>query len=358
MISDVCSSNANIRFKRANLKFCGNSVLQNNSFESIDAFVADANAKAEKADRGGFISRIFNSPTAIYTGLSIPLIFQINYLIKMLIKKKAGDAETVKLIAQKALKSLKWTLLLGLGVSAGIQYLFNLNTDKNLEKLQARFDKLNTDTNAKLSKNTFNSNIIGAYYVFGSGDIIFNKKVVNEPYLKQCKQQEKLIQHELEHAHQAELIARSKDGIKKLNYASLSMDTVEELKKDEGFKKGIAKLYNDAIGDNNGKYDNKKIKLGFGTEFEAKKFIMALYILMNDEKVSYNDLPVFIDQEHYQKVIDEKGPLTPDEEKLADEYFNALVNYDSNINIFTTFNPNSSYRSNKLEQEAYIKNKK
>lgn len=357
MIGNVGYSNNSVEPRQVTLNFKGN-ILQNNSFENIDTFVTSVNAKAKKNDKGGLMSRLVTSPTAVYCGLSVPILYEIYSIVRICLKNIAKDKAGAKLIAQKSLKNLKWFLPLGLGVFAGLQYLFNQNTDKNFAKLEEKFNSINTNTSAKLSKETFNANVVDAYYTFSNGNIIFNKRAINDPYYRKAGNQEKLIEHELEHAHQSELIARSKDGIKKLNYSIIQMSTIEELKKDEKFKKGIVKLYNEAINDDNGKYDGKKIKLGLGVEVDAKNFIIALYMLINRDNVHYNDLPIFIDSEHYQKVIDEKGPLTPEEEKLADIYFDALTNYTDDVNFLSVINRSSSYHTNELEKEAYKTAKK
>ena len=357
MIGNVNYSNSSAVARQVTINFKGN-IFQNNSFENIDTFVAGVNAKAKMYDKGGLISRLVSSPTALYCGLSIPILYEIYSVVRIGLKKIANDKDGAKLLKQKSLKNLKWLFPLGLGIFAGFQYLFNRNTDKKFAKLEEKFNSINTNTSAKLNKDTFNASVVDAYYTFCNGNVIFNKRIINDPYYKNFGNQEKLIQHELEHAYQSELIARSKNGIKKLNYSIIQASTLEELKKDEQFKKGIVKLYNEAINDDNGKYDGKKIKLGLGVEVDAKNFIKALYMLISRENVHYNDLPIFIDSEHYQKVIDEKGPLTPEEEKLANVYFDALVNYTDNINLFSALNPSSSYRTNELEKEAYKTAKK
>ena len=161
----------------------------------------------------------------------------------------------------------------------------------------------------------------------------------------------KSIKHELVHAKQFETIARSKDGIKKLNFAVASQ-TANSIKDIKGADEFYSKMVQEIKQDNIGKYNNLKINMN-GSEVDAKKYITAVNTLIQNKDATYNDIPIFINEKHYQEVIDKEGGLTLDEEKKADEYFKALSEYSAPKNTFEAFNPFGEYRNNILEREAY-----
>ena len=91
----------------------------------------------------------------------------------------------------------------------------------------------------------------------------------------------------------------------------------------------------------------------FGTyEVNTADYITAMNILLNNPNAGINDIPMIIDTDHYQEVINKKGALTPEEEKKADEYYKAMLEYKG-VKLFAGINPWSSYYQNPLEKEAY-----
>ena len=119
----------------------------------------------------------------------------------------------------------KKTCLKKMGIAVGLGILgnwaataiANKNYDKHFKKLRDYFELIN-DTHANLSDTTFCSFNTGAQCDV-NGNIALNRFAVIDPW--QRFKAKYFIKHELVHARQDEMIARSKDGIKKLNYVIL-----------------------------------------------------------------------------------------------------------------------------------------
>ena len=222
----------------------------------------------------------------------------------------------------------------------------NENLDKNIDKLNKYFDKIN-DTSAHLSEKPIYSNKISAFYNGANGKISFNKKDISDPIIYNLLTKHTL-KHELVHAKQFETIARSKDGIAKINYIFIKENEVQ-LNNPE-----VKKYYQQAITEINSglsdKYKNMKISK-YGYEFNLVDFINAVWTLHTNKDIKLTELPIIIDKEHYQKVIDDNPPLTLDEEKKAEEYFKSACEYKMPDNS-DILNTESDYYQNVLEKEA------
>lgn len=321
---------------------------------TVDKFVADINKQAEQEKKGGLAARYFWSSIALLVGGAVTIGYEMVMLYKIKKAEKLGEQIKKQKLQNSVHKNIKWAILSGLAVMQGVQYLFDKQSDKNFEQFKKDFNKLNKYTSAELDNNMLRSFYIGGYYNFNSGKIRINKNLLNDPYCKKFLLN-KIVKHELTHAMQAELIASSKDGIKKLNYANM-YQMAQTIKSDENIKNEFLQI-NKELENDNGKYDNFKIDL-YGANINLKNFVKAICIFINNDNVTYNDIPIFIDCEHYQKVIDKKGKLTDEEEKLAAKYYLEALNYPVNINIFNAYNPFSRYRQNSLEKEARKNSKK
>ena len=86
-----------------------------------------------------------------------------------------------------------------------------------------------------------------------------------------------------------------------------------------------------------------------------KDYITALHTLLNNSNAGLNDIPMIIDAKHYKKIIDKQGKLSLDEEKKADLYYKAMLNYTPG-GFISALNPFSQYYQNLLEREAYKEN--
>lgn len=339
MINQISSKMYTQSFAASSLKGEGtNKAVEMNT---ADEFIKGVNKEAEKQKKGNFFSRYLGYTTAMFATVVPAIVYEFVTLFNI---------KNTKITPKTFIRNTGLLLSGGMALGAGLTYLFNSRTDKNFEKLKKEFEKINTSTDAKLS-GTFRSNIAGAYCNSASGNIIINQNIMNDPIFS--KSIKKLIRHELVHARQFEMIARSKDGIKKLNYATFA-NLKEIAKKNPAIKNEFIQIYNDVQNDKNGKYDNVKITIN-GEQYDFKKYIEFVNILLTKEEASYDDFPIIIDAEHYNKVIEKKGKLTPEEEVKAEEYFKALTNY-TNVTFANAFNPFGGYRNNILEQEAYKEN--
>ena len=281
----------------------------------------------------------------------IPLYLSYFYGLGQLVKACTAPKGQLTKAFGKSFKNIAIATVISSALTLSLNKYLKSKTDENNKKLVQTFNEVNTDTNAKMAEKMIYPQTGEAFYYPMSGKIQFNQNTINDPILSRSIS--KKIKHELVHAKQYETVARSQDGIKKVNFA-----TINQIKKN--IERANAKDYFDAIYEdiqNNGnKYNDTRIKLmGGSVEVNLKDYITALHTLLNKPEATYNDLPIVIDSKHYQEVIDKKGKLSPEEEAKADEYYKAMLDYKP-ITLLGALNPWSSYRQNILEKEAYKEN--
>lgn len=315
-----------------------------------DRFISDVNKVLENEKNGDALSKMLWAPTVIVPGLGGVFGYEL-YMCRKLDKlKKAGNIETLKSLKSSFKKKFPLVIVAAVGLIAGVQYLYNKNCDKNYENMKTVFNELNTSTSAYLADETFRSSVKGAFYSPISGRVSINRNLINDPYSRRkCK---KLLKHELVHANQYETIARSENGIKKLNYAvmksiSKALDTPEG-------KAEINAIYNNIISDKTGKYDNFVLSIS-GAEVDLESYVTALHVLTHNKDAGIDDIPMVIDAKHYEKVRAEKGKLSQEEETKANAYYQAQLDYPQ-LTAWQMLNPFSKYRDNLLEIEAYRQN--
>ena len=182
-----------------------------------------------------------------------------------------------------------------------------------------------------------------------TGEISINETSCADPLLN--TKMKYLLKHELVHAKQFETIARMDDGIEKLNYACLKQLS-NTYKNNPLFKNSIDTIYNEIITEQTDKYDNLKVTVS-GYKFPFKEWTIAMHRLMNDEAKTYKDIPMLINKEHYETVRQKLGKLSKEEEKLANKYYEAFLNYKILSSAIDVLNPWSDYYNNILEKEAY-----
>ena len=350
MIMQNVSANTS-EFKNASfgyaMSFEGNSSYTNEHI--VDEFIKKFDEAREKEKKGNFLSKYMWSQTAAYAVTLPLLLYEGIIFFKRHNLKNAGKPDEAKRFIKKSVKNFAWIIPSCIGGFAGIQYLLAKNNDKNFEKVKQQFNDINTDTSAMLDEETFASGYIGGIYSAGSNKIKINKTYVNDPLSR--TRLKNIFKHELIHAKQSELVACSTDGIKKLNYATM-YNLARVVKHEPDTFQEIEQIYDKLEEDTEGKYDNTKLFI-YSLEFNLKDFIKTLHILINNSGATYNDIPMCIDEEHYLKVVAEKGKLTPEEETKANEYYKAFMDYTAPKNFINAYNPFSSYRKNKLEKEAY-----
>ncbi len=337
-------------------------------YDYVDEFMRQQTSQVDALKKGSFINKYFWSQTA-----TIPFWFALGYEIFALIKckklKKAGQITALKQYKKSALIKQLSANAAAFAAFFGLQHYFKQGEKKHFDEIKKYFNNTNK-TSAKLYPNTLKSSMIMAAYFPGTGNIVISNTALNDPWTR--LKLKGLIRHELVHAKQAETIARSKDGIKKINYAVLCQNTnqiknaLKTLKKcalgnatnikviEREFWKSINGRYEAMINDKTGKYDNIKLQM-FDTQVDLKKYILALHTLLNKKDATYNDIPILIDTKHYEDVIKKNGPLSAAEEKKADMYYKATLEYP-NVNLWQALNPFSDYHNNILEKEAYKEN--
>jgi len=343
MISSLTPSMAQVAFKGNDNKLPKQSAADN--------FLAGVKKEDEKSKKGSFLSRnFFWSNTATLPVLAGLLIYEVIMFSKGKKLKAGGKTEEVAKFCNKMIRNLIFGALGGIAAIFGLQHWFRKDSEKHYNDAKEYFNSVNK-TNAKLAPDSFISGAKGALFTAATGEVHLNQNILDDP-LGRIKNKG-LIRHELVHAKQFETIARSKDGIKKVNYSCLA-GVINIAKKNPLVKKEFDEIYNEIQQDKTGKYDNMELPLPY-SKVHFKNYITAIHILLNDKNATYNDLPVFINAKHYEEVIKKEGPLSKEEEAKADAYFDAAVKYTP-LNVFNMFNPFSSYYNNILEKEAYKEN--
>ncbi len=320
--------------------------VNNNSYTK--KFIDSANKVSELEKNGNFITRNITSTTALIPSGGIVLGYELKILQKSLKLKKLNKTIERQKLIEKFDKTFPWVVAGGVALFLVLQYMFNRNSEEKFKKIKNTFNEINT-TNAKLQEQPIYSRLVGARYNTLSGEIIINKRLINDPIMNW--QSKKILKHELVHARQAETIARMEDGIEKLNYALIkciagSIKTPED-------KLKLQKLYNDIMS-NSDKYKNTEVVLQ-GVNVNLKNHIEAIHTLVTNKNATYKDIPMVINTEHYKEVRKAKGELTQEEKIMAQKYYEAQLNYPI-ITSMQALNPLSDYWNNLLEVEAYKEN--
>lgn len=316
---------------------------------TADSFIRSTKKAYEKrAHKPGI--KGFWSLSAVTAGMTTFLCYDIYSSRKYHRLKKTNIKSAIEKFKKQDKKDFLCAALLGYAVIKALQFIFSLNSDKKLQKLKDDFDKINSEinTNTKLDSQPINSSYIIGGYNFGNGDIGFSYATACDPYLQ--SKQKGVIRHELTHAQQSELIARSENGIKKMNYATAHI-VANNIKKKPLARLVYDETYKDIQEDKTGKYDNVEIYLG-SQKTNFKNYITAIHTLMTNPDASIDEIPMFINEQHYREVAQKKGKLSPEEEQKAQQYFEAAKNYTipGGLGIYNPWNP---YYSNLLEKEAF-----
>lgn len=274
------------------------------------------------------------------------------YGINKILKAKKQDISKVEfnIISKNVLKKCGVISLAAVAGWGILSSYFNNQRSKYIAETRNYFNQINK-TGAKLSEKEFNSSYASAFYNGASGEVCINKNNLNDSWSNY--KNKFTLKHELVHAKQYEIVARMDDGIRKLNYAMFKNDA-NRLKNDAVKKQMIDCAYIDIISDKTHKYDNANFSYD-GYEIPFKDYITTLHKLINDEEKSYADIPMLINEKHYEEVKAKYGKLTPEEEQKAKVYYDGILNYIS-ADSLSAFNPFSEYRNGILEKEAYKEN--
>ena len=332
-----------------------NSVNFNNSFtareklSTADNFISASDKLAKKRKEGGLSSKYLWSSTAIYPAMAGVLGYEFYNIHKISKLEKAEKFLQAAALKNSFLKKFALVALSGIGLVAGLQYLFNKNSNKKYENIKKYFNEINTQTGATIEDEPFRSGSLGAAFNPISGKVSINRNLINDPLTnRKCK---KLLKHELVHARQFETIARMDEGIEKLNYAT--MKRIANKSENPIIKNVFIDMYND-IKSNPGKYEDKIVKVD-GADVNFKDYITSIHTLLTNKDATDKDIPMVINRDYYENVRAKKGPLTPEETQKAQQYYQAQIDYP-NFTIFQALNPFSKYYNNLLEKEAYKEN--
>ena len=328
--------------------FTGNN--NNSGTTMTDNFIKGVKTATKLEEKGDFFTRMMWAPTVTAPVITGILLYELKTVHSINKAKKTNNLALLNQIRTGLGKKFLLLGAFGVGIIALFQGIFSRNTSEKFENFKKEFNEINTSTDAKLSDRMIFSSVKGAYCNALNCEITINKIMLNDP-IKRLKLK-KIVKHELVHARQYETIARSKDGIKKLNYAVVK-NTAKNMNNPIA-RAELNQIYNELQQDKTGKYDNCQIEIS-GTKTNLKNFINGVYILLNDKNATKDDIPIIIDTKHYQDVINKKGKLTPEEEIMAEKYYQAQINYPK-LTLWNMLNPFSAYYDNLLEKEAYKEN--
>ncbi|MBO7673014.1 hypothetical protein J6S88_06370 [bacterium] len=315
-----------------------------------EEFVSAIEKSVNEDTQGKKSKKYFWSPTAAIISFAPLLGYETFSIAKLRRLTKAGNKDLKKAFAQKSLRNIVILLAVATALCLGLEYLFSRNSDKKVKEFRQDFADLNTETEAKLRDQIVRSSYIGAMCSSVSEEITVNYNLVLDPITR--RRLKKLVKHELVHAKQYETIARSENGINKLNYAVLK--SAAKLFNNPKAIDEFEMVYQELNKDTTGKFDNMTLHL-LGADVDFKRYFQGIHELLTNKDAGIDDLPMVIDVEHYKKVIDKKGALTPEEADKAEKYYEAMLDYPP-ITFWRTINPFSSYYDNLLEREAYKEN--
>lgn len=354
-----------VKIITSNIQFCSGSVSQNNcdgiacenpdAKPVLDKIIRDNLETSKKENKKTSLFHkltmypTFGTLTGIFVGLSLAALDKIIRLKKQ-VKKSIIPKEKLSEYTKKLPK--KFSILAGKLIAIGFVIdLLNKNyKDKNKNKaveIVNDFNKKN-NTNIELKIKPVNSLLIRAFADPVSGQLTMHEKLI-EDLIYANTYQEPALKHELIHSKQYILMACAENGIEKMNYITIKQ-VVKTL--NEFGKKEVYDAYQEIKNGVSDKYKNATLDR-FGYKINMVDYIIALYKVIYEEKTTPKDIPIIINKEFYQQVRDKKGKLSPKEKEKAKKYFEAYEKYPNKLGFFEAFNPNSDYRQNLLEKEAY-----
>lgn len=167
------------------------------------------------------------------------------------------------------------------------------------------------------------------------------------------------IIHELTHAKQFENIAKSENGLTRLNKiimrSEIKSKTPQEINQILNTnEKDIPALADKNIHKTDGTYSMTNEELD--KKCEIKK-LQAIKMYLNNPNVPSESLPVMIDEDYYASAIKGKTPLTAEEQKKVEKYLTYMES-DKYINakegkIGKSIKSTAAYFDNPIEKEAY-----
>lgn len=314
-------------------------------------------SELENNSKKSFFKNLINSPSITIISLLPLLTGEIVILNKLTkIKKQIKNSSISKEDASIYIKKIPKKLLILAASAIPAGFAVNLLNEhckvkhnQNAIKIVDNFNEENK-TNIMFKIQPTGSLIISALADPVSAQIVLDEKISEDLIFANIHLKPNL-KHELVHMKQYILMARSENGVEKLNYL-----IVKKLANslDNNGKKEVYDIHQEIKDGVNDKYKNANIDR-FGYKLNIIDYITALYKVIYEKNTNPKDIPIIINKDFYQQVIKNKGKLTPQEEKKAQAYFEAYENYPEKIGL-EAYLPNSDYRQNLMEKEAFKMN--
>lgn len=304
----------------------------------------------------GFFRKIFTRPslTAIptlpFVGVGIYAFFKelkIKKQIKNSIIKESRLKEFNKTMYRTGIASL----LSAVPLYFVIDYINNKNKNKNFEKAKKQIEDFNKQNGASIKlipQNRKPSFIDLASFDPITARISLTERVTGDIIYAKIKQKH-LINHELVHAKQHILMACSENGISKMNYI-----IVKKLanKLNDEKKLEIYNEYQKIKTAKNMEYKGKTVKMN-NYKINLVDYVTALYKVIYEKETNPDNIPIILNKEFYEKAKSTRGALTKEQEKKAQAYLEAYEEYPAKVGFIQAINPNSDYKQNLLEKEAF-----
>lgn len=312
--------------------------------------------KPKENEKLSLLKKLYLYPSLRDFPTILPISYGIYRSIKIHSLKKKVKISTLqenKLNEFKKSSSKKLLILCASAIPVYFltDYINKKLEGKNIAKAQKQVDNFNehNGTSVKLvvkptTKN--NMQVAGAFKPL-SGQIELAECIPRD-IMRAESQQTYIVNHELTHAKQRILMASSENGIAKLNYLHVKKKANEL--NDEDAKKFIYDSYQVI---KNEKSKDEAMITHDGRQLDAFDVVTALYKVIYEKETNPDNIPIIINKEFYEKAKAARGPLTPEEEKKAQAYFEADEKYTPKINgVYVLSKQNPGYTENLLEKEA------
>lgn len=348
-----------ISFKASAPNGVGNVVApDNNTKPTLDKIIQEGVVEKNRAEKPYSGFEKFFKLTSLNGAAFLPFDIAGTIWIARALLFKQKVKEEIKAVGFRKYKNglmKKGGLLLAAGVPIYLlaDYLNKKSEPKNIEKAKNTIDEFNRQNHAqlKLGKPLRLAGLINAATDPISGSITISTQMSQDIFLDKVYRNA-LLKHELVHAKQYILIGCSKDGIKKLNFVIVN-NIAKKL--NTGGQKEIYDAYQEIQAGVDDKYKNAVLDNGI-QKLNLVNYITALYkVTYEKDKTGLDDIPIIINKEFYENAKANRPQLTEAEEEKAKAYLEAVEKYPDagKVGIFDSWDPNSPYRSNLLEKEAF-----
>lgn len=355
--SQIIQKQQNFKGNSANSSSLGgNDEINNSSLLDKNDNIALTKINNKKNEKLGFGEKLLLYPSLTRIPAFLPITYGIYHLIKAhslkkKIKKSLLPEEKLNEFKKASSKKLLIFCASAVPVYFLTKYINKKCEDKNFAKAQEQVEYFNSHngTNIELIKipSTKNNKRIAASFANISGKIKLLEHIPGDAIYANFSQKY-IINHELTHAKQYMLMARSENGINKLNYITVK-NMAKEL--DDEKKKLLYTGYKD-IEDDGFKDGGTRVNID-GYKINYNDFVTAIYKFVYEKDTNPDNYPIIINKNFYEQAKAAKGPLTEAEEKKAQAYFEALEKYAHFERKNSALSKeNKDYRENLIEKEA------